>query len=465
MKAIQQHLAYQLVSFVLAINSVFAASFQFDVGNQEPLYRTSLPKAVYTQSNSNGLQDLSITNAAGEQLPYTLVPHTTLYPPSTTKVDSQPLLVFPIEEVKLSYPEALRIHLEKTSINTTVNVSSSTTKNENALEKTIYLVDIGEKHPDLQTLTFNWQGAEERFVGLEILASDDLKNWSHAGNAVLLKAAQAGNTILNDTATLDHSVNVRYLQIRLNEPGKSPHFKLNAVNAEYRSQQAMTQPVIWQDLNFLTRTQDHKTGQINLEFEAIGRYPASRLHVNLPQTNTITNATVLVRNNTNEPWVYLCSTSLYNMTQHGRTMTNPNISLHTTTARFWQLQFGQASGGIGAENPTLSVGWLPDTIVWNARGAAPFSLHVGEKPDISHKVSVTDLMPDFKIEKVRNLPQAKLTTASSASSNAKDTSLNQQSAWTRTPDYKTWTLWGGLFLGVLLLAGMAYSLLKTGSKQ
>jgi hypothetical protein len=26
-------------------------------------------------------------------------------------------------------------------------------------------------------------------------------------------------------------------------------------------------------------------------------------------------------------------------------------------------------------------------------------------------------------------------------------------------------LWGGLFLGVLLLAGMAFSLLKTGTKE
>ena len=41
----------------------------------------------------------------------------------------------------------------------------------------------------------------------------------------------------------------------------------------------------------------------------------------------------------------------------------------------------------------------------------------------------------------------------------------QTNAWTSAPDYKSWLLWAGLFLGVLLLAGMAYSLIKTERKE
>ena len=39
------------------------------------------------------------------------------------------------------------------------------------------------------------------------------------------------------------------------------------------------------------------------------------------------------------------------------------------------------------------------------------------------------------------------------------------STWVAAPDYKTWLLWGGLVLGVLLLAGMAYSLIKSERKE
>jgi len=39
-----------------------------------------------------------------------------------------------------------------------------------------------------------------------------------------------------------------------------------------------------------------------------------------------------------------------------------------------------------------------------------------------------------------------------------------QSAWVTPPDYKRWLLWAGLLVGVLVLAGMAWSLLKS-SKQ
>jgi hypothetical protein len=186
------------------------------------------------------------------------------------------------------------------------------------------------------------------------------------------------------------------------------------------------------------------------------------LQINLPQTNTITNVTISVRNKTNEPWTYLTNSGLYNMTQQGNTLTNPDIALSTTTARYWQLQFNQAHGGISEANPSLSVGWLPDTIVWNARGEAPFSLNVGEKPDFVNKVSISDLMHNVEIEKIKKLPQAKLINSSDKNTN---TIVNKQNTWASTPDYKTWLLWSGLLLGVMLLAGMAYSLLKTNGKN
>lgn len=462
MKSISSYLASLLTGLILATNSAFAASFQFDANNQEPLYQTRLPKAVYAQSKNNTLQDLTIHNATGEQLPYALMSYTSLYPQSLKKVESTPLLVFAIEEAKLSQPDALRIHLGKTGANTTLDIATSEINDKNVLTNVIYLIDAGEKHPALQTLSIDWQGAEGQLVGLEVLASNDLKNWSHIGNAVLLKTTQAGNSILNNTATFNGSSYARYLQIRLNEPKKSPDFKLTSVNAQYHHRQTITQPFIWQDLKFLTRTQDKKTGEIKLEFEALGRYPTSRLQIHLPQTNTITNVTISVRNKTNEPWTYLTNSGIYNMTQQGNTITNPDITLNTTTARYWQLQFNQAHGGIGEENPSLSVGWLPDIIVWNARGDAPFSLNVGEKPDLVNKVSISNLIPNAEIEIIKKLPQAKLVSSSNKNT---DTIVNKQSTWTSAPDYKTWSLWGGLLLGVLLLAGMAYSLVKTDRKN
>ncbi len=456
------------MSFSLTATSAFATGFQLETSGHEPLYQTSLPKDVYAQSHSNNLQDLNIQNASGEQVPYALLPYTALYPQTSNTIETKPLLIFPIAEASLNNPDALRIQLEKTATKTIVNIGANNVSDSNILAKTIYLIDAGAKHPALQHLSVQWLGAEDNFIPLEILSSHDLKNWSHIGNAVLLQTSQADNRILNNTITLNNSTNARYLQIRLNDPSKTPTFKLTAVNAQYHSQQAVKLPFLWQVLPFSTRTQDNKSGLVNVTYEAPGRYPASRLNIKLPQSNSITNVTILVRNKTNEPWAYLTHAALYRITQQDRSISNPDLILNPKVARYWQLQFNQTSGGIGTENPTLSIGWLPETVIWNARGSAPFTLHVGENSRDINTISVASLVPGFQtergvdLEKVKQLPVANLIILEADKASAKNINA---STWTSPTDYKSWLLWSGLLLGVLLLGAMAYSLLKSTRKE
>ena len=132
-------------------------------------------------------------------------------------------------------------------------------------------------------------------------------------------------------------------------------------------------------------------------------------------------------------------------------------------ARYWRLQFNQARGGIGAEIPALHLGWLPPTVVWNARGQAPFTLAVGEGPNLVNTIPISTMLPNYGAQTLNNLPVANLIIANQATQDASSTQA--ASTWVAPRDYKTWLLWGGLMLGVLLLAGMAYSLLKSERKQ
>jgi hypothetical protein len=140
--------------------------------------------------------------------------------------------------------------------------------------------------------------------------------------------------------------------------------------------------------------------------------------------------------------------------QQGKTFTSPNVVLSPTVTRYWRLQFNLSSGGIGAENPSLSLGWLPSTMVWNACGQAPFTLHVDEKPSIDNNLSIATLIPYYKIEKIQALANSNLTIEVSANNTASEQVAN---TWFEPIDHKRWLLWGGLFLGVLLLACMAFS--------
>jgi len=78
-----------------------------------------------------------------------------------------------------------------------------------------------------------------------------------------------------------------------------------------------------------------------------------------------------------------------------------------------------------------------------------------------NNVSIASLIPEYKIEKIQTLANAGLTLEVSTN----NSTTEQANTWTAPIDYKRWVLWGGLFLGVLLLAGMAFSLLKTDTKE
>ncbi|MDX1916070.1 MAG: DUF3999 domain-containing protein [Methylophilus sp.] len=428
---------------------VHAATFKLSTAADEPLYQTRLIKEVYQFSRSDALQDMVITNASGEAIPYALMPNDMLYPQTQMTEENKPLAIFPMQQKQLVEANVVNIQIEKNANSTSLNVASG---NAGTQSGQVYLFDLGQQHPALQRLKLDWQGAEDKLVVVEVLSSDNLNEWTHVGNAALLKTAATGAQILQNHIDLDSAIQTRYLQIRPQQ-ATDVDFKLTQVSTEYQHVQNIKLPLVWQLLTFLNRTQN-KDGKIAVDFESTGHYPATYLRVHLPQQNTITHAIIYVRSQPNEAWVQVSSAALYRLNKQGKEYLSEDIRLGSRVARYWRLEFDQAHGGLGMETPNLSVGWLPQTFVWNARGAAPYTLHVGEVPKIVNVVAANTLIPEVKREKVLSLPQADLSLASTQPHEA-------TTSWASTPDYKRWWLWGGLFLGVLVLALMAYSLLKT----
>ncbi|MDD2832608.1 MAG: DUF3999 domain-containing protein [Methylotenera sp.] len=435
---------------VLSIASVAEAeTFELEAAVVAPLFQTRLPQSVYQYSRTDHLQDLTITNAAGEQLPYALLPYERLYPVTTSTADLKQLSFFPVRESKLVTADDVVIQIEKKSATTLLNLSAT---DQHAVEKTVFLIDAGEKHLPLQTLIIDWVDAEGEMLPLSVLASDDLKSWSAVGRGVLLKTVAGDTAILQNTLHLDQATEARYLQIK---PADGLSLTFLTVRAEYKSVRSLSPEIYWQKLQFQARENLEK-GIVNLDFESTGRFPAKYLQVNLPENNTLTRVSIMTRNRADRPWQHLTTAPLFRMDQAATRIANPDILLDSTIARFWRLQFNQASGGIGHQNAKLSIGWLPHTIVWNARGNAPYTLHVGEQKEIINAIPVTALIPDYKAETALTLPNANIRLT--------EAHLNPQNvanSWVTPSDYKKWILWSGLLLGLLVLAGMAYSLFRS----
>lgn len=458
MKPVIALLAALMLVAGLFPSPVTAAGFQFDAKGGEPFYQSELPLAVYQYTQRDDLQDITITNAAGEQVPYALLAYDQQYPQKAPSKTYQSLAIFPIQESRLESPDNLRLELQKSADKTTLNVVSDTADTR---DRKVILVDAGINHAPLQFLSTDWTGRENQLLNLQILSSDDLKAWSAMGNATLLKTAQNGQTLTQNSISLDAPTTAHYLQIRLASPEDHETLELTRVTAEYRSMQTTALPLLWQNIPFVKRDEKTSPGLVNLDFEAMGHYPASRIRISLPQENTVASVTVLVRNKTDASWKPLTSAMVFRLRQHGKPDTNSDITITPTAARYWRLQFSPSGGGIGVQNPGLSLGWLAPVLVWNARGPAPYTLHVGEASQVTNHIDISSLIPDFKPEQVQQLPKAVLLPPTGNTAGQQP----PPNTWNRPVDYKRWLLWGGLFLGVLLLVGMAYSLLKSQSRK
>lgn len=465
-----------LFALSFTASPAMATDFRLSPSGDAPLYQSVLPKEVYQHSRANNLQDLTISNAAGEQVPYALMRHEDLYPQTASTKVVKPLSALPIYDGQLDDADN-RVHAMKMLVSVKgdafedgfliINTQVKDTKS-------VYLVDAGKNHPPLQTFNVDWNGAHNTLLALDIEASDDLEHWSKVGHAVLLKTTpnklptccDTSQDIVQNKIVLDNLVKARYFKISPADK-EFDRLMLTSIEAQYDGVRTLTPELFWQNISFVQReVPSNDKALTHIDFESFGRYPASHLRVQLPQNNTITRATVLVRNKSNAPWQTLTSAALYRMDKAGKAYTNPDITLNTSTWRYWRLQFHASNGGIGAENPTLSLGWVPQTLVWNARGQAPFTLRVGSSPALVNAVDVTSLIPDYKVEKVSQLPKANIAVVTLGTGDVTNTSKpSAENSWVSAPDYKTWLLWGGLFLGVLLLAGMAYSLIRTERKE
>jgi hypothetical protein len=432
------------------------ATFQFTAESSEPLYQTVASAALYQYSLSGSLRDIRITNGNGEQVPYAVMPYRSLHPEKIQTESSQLLKFIEIGENKLNESDLITIQLDRQANQTTLNLKSNAQK---TLARPVYLIDLGQKPQPLQNLTLDWLGNENVLIPLELLASDNLKDWAFIEQIVLLKSRQNGQSVVNNRINLVPAITSRYLQLRP-DAKFAGEFKLTKAATTYRQDAVQVLPYQWTTLRLMER-QEKETGMTALVYEIDGRYPVSQLRISLPEENTITSVSISMKNTEKDNWRPLISTMIFRINQNGYPAASPDIFIPETVARYWRLQFDQNKGGIGKENPILAAAWLPHTLVWNARGKGPFQLTTGNSAERTNSVAITDLISVNETVKVLDLPSAALNLQ------AKDIQVSKKIAqsWFAELDYKPWLLWAGLVMGVMFLAWMAYSLLNPNHRK
>jgi len=447
MKALLAVLLAPMIALAAEQPSDFAFGVPVEVDGSEALYEIDVPASVYQGTTRGDLGDLRVFNADGEPVPFALEPR----PPQRAQTP-RPVAVkyFPLYGEHSGDLDGLRLKVEKSGTGTVVSVKSEGGQLAAKRRLLAYLVDVSALKQPYEALELDWHQASASYAtSLRVEASDDLKSWTTvAAQAPLLRVEHDGQRLEQHTIEF--------------QPRTAKYLRLSWPESAKANGQEVAEPLE------LTRA-SVRTGDIELEperswkdalpevgeqpgeyfYDLGGQFPVERMRFSLPQENTIARVELLSRPDSGHEWQAAASGVIYRLTQKGHKVTSPDLAISPSTNRYWLLRVDQKGGGLGSGLTRLSAGWVPQKLVFAARGNGPFLIAYG-----SSKVQPAAYPIDTVVPGWRGDQQPRLAHVASLPERL----LGGAAALHRPFNYRVFVLWGALVLGVLLLGWMAWRL-------
>ncbi len=432
-------------------NFAYGASIRADAS--ESLYRLELPRAVYRGAVRRDLGDLRVFNGASEVVPHAFRPRAST---ETQKREPVALGFFPLYGEEPNQLDGLSLRVERRASGTIIKLDerAGSPGSKNLLA---YLVDASALQIPVRALDLEVQGGGAYAANLSVEAGDDLSTWSTVVARAPILSLQHAGAMLEQRRIEFASRKPKYF--RISWSGMPATARLGALRAEPGDAQvdAVRQ---WEPVP--GRAVADKPGEY--VFDAQGQFPADRLRLELPQANTVVQVRFASRARADSPWRPLAGATAYRLRRDGVDVSNPDVPTGENADRYWLLRVDQKGGGLGAGEPRLLLGWLPQEIVWVARGNPPFTLAYGSREAKPSAYAIESLIPGYRRDADLGAKVATVAQGSTASVKSVDVDapavLGGQSVLEERIDLKRGALWAALVAGVAFLGWMAWRLLK-----
>jgi hypothetical protein len=187
------------------------------------------------------------------------------------------------------------------------------------------------------------------------------------------------------------------------------------------------------------------------EFDLAGAFPVDRIAIDLPEINSVVPAQLYARASSEQAWRPIASVVLYRLRQGDAEVTAAPTAVSGGSLRYWMLRVAADSGGLGSGRPRMRAGWVPQQLVFAARGSGPFTLAYGNATAASTALPIATLVPGY--------PTASAPTIGVATVQpGPPMVLGGVERLTKPIDGRRLLLWSTLVLGVAVLAWMAWRL-------
>ena len=435
----------------------FAYGIPLETDGKEALYEVVLPAAVYRGVARSDLGDVRVFNRAGDAVPHAWRPRRTTGADTVKPVE---LTLFPLKAAAGTAVDNVSIRVRRNASGaTSVDVTSSGARPAAEKRTVGYFIDLTQLEQPLRSMELDWPALPDGFAGkLRIDASDDLGTWrTLVASAPLVDLEMAGRRLQQKRIELPQQKS-KFLRLSWVVTGATQSPELTAARGEM-VESAAELPREWASAE--ARKGD-KPGEY--VFDLRGHLPVDRARLRLPEVNTIAQVELLARNRTDQPWRPVARDVVYRLRRGESEITSPEARVSITAERYWLLRVDPRGGGIGSGSPGLEVGWIPHTLVFAARGEPPFQLAYGSQGAKPGAYAIETLIPGYSDRAGARLRAAKAgaqQTVNVASAQAQpQQELGGESRLEGQVDWKRWSLWGALLLGVAVLGAMAWRLVR-----
>ena len=434
----------------------FAYGARLAGDGKEPLYEVALPAFVYRGVAQPDLRDVRVFNGGGELVPYAWRPRRTEGQEASPPVV---LTLFPLKAESGATVDGLAISMRRSAGGATeIHVASSGAAAAAEKRTVGYLVDLTGFERALRAIELDWKQPADGFAGkLRLDGSDDLAAWrTVVAAAPLVNLEVAGQRLQQKRIELPGQ-KVKYLRLSwVQQAERSPAPELTSASGEL-VEKAVQAPREWAPME---SRKGEKPGEY--AFDAQSHFPVDRVRVHLPDLNTVAQVELLARNKSDQPWRQVARGVTYRLRQGEGEVVSPDLAVGVVTDRYWLLRVDQRGGGLGAGAPRLEMGWVPHRLVFAARGAPPFQLAYGKRDAKPAAHAIETLIPGYREEtgaKIRSTTAGAQQTVNVQGAKAlEQTELGGEARRLEAIDWKRWSLWGALVLGVLVLGAMAWGL-------
>ncbi|ALN82229.1 DUF3999 domain-containing protein [Lysobacter antibioticus] len=413
-------------------------------------YRVVLDENVYRQAQSPQLRDVEVIDGSGTPVP------ASVFAPEQPLARAPQRVALPWFALPASPSDSATQGWELISeVETDGRLrrveARSTATDTTRLPQTALLIDASRLRRPILALELEWAPGAALDAAYSVEASDDLDQWRNLSSSGRLVDLQRGGQRLLQRRIVFDSVGEQARYLRLTPQDPKAAAQISAVKAELAGNAAAA-PLQWRELK--GRRIEQKDGGVAFEYELDGRFPIQQIDVALPGNHAL-EWRLDSRDAAEQGWHPQAGPWMaFRVAGQGEGDRSAARQLAATVRdRHWRLRANAAVPG----EPVLRLGYRPEVAIFLAQGAPPYALVAGSARTARADSPLAHLIEALRQTRGKDWQPAEASLGESASLTGPAALMPLEPK----RDWRSWLLWAVLVAGALIVAGFAFSLLRS----